>query len=135
MANRENSPIQKKEREAVEGVERTREGKLFAPPVDIIETNDDLMLIADMPGVSEKSINVTLEQDTLTIEGRVEPEPPKGYDLSYCEYEIGDFQRSFTLSDTVDREKIEASYKDGVLKLRLPKAEPAKPKKINVRVE
>jgi HSP20 family protein len=134
MDTKQDTRIQKREKEGMEKVERTRAGKVFVPPIDIVETNEDIVLIADMPGVEQKSIDITVEQDVLTIEGRVEPLIPEGYDLTYCEYEIGDFQRSFTLTDTIDRDKIEAAFKNGVLKLRLPKAEPAKPKKIDVKV-
>lgn len=134
MDTKQNARVQKREKEGLENVERTREGKVFVPPIDIMETNEDIILIADMPGVNEKTIDVTIEQDVLTIEGRIEPLVPEGYDLAYCEYEVGDFQRSFTLTDTIDRDKIEANYKNGVLRLKLAKAEPAKPRKINVKV-
>ncbi len=134
MDTKQSARIQKREKEGLEYVERTRAGKVFVPPIDIMETKDDIILFADMPGVDEKSIDITLEQDVLTIEGRVEPMVPEGFDLTYCEYEVGDFQRSFTLTVTIDRNKIEATYKNGVLELRLPKAEPAKSRKINVKV-
>jgi HSP20 family molecular chaperone IbpA len=124
--------IQKKEAETPEGVERTRARKLYAPAVDIIERKDDITLVADMPGVDEQSIDITLEKNVLTIYGRVEPAVPQGLRLVAHEYGIGDYQRTFTLSDVVDRERIQATVKDGVLRLVLPKAEAAKTRKIPV---
>jgi HSP20 family molecular chaperone IbpA len=126
---------QKKEAQAPEGVERTRDRKVFVPSVDIIERKEDLLLIADMPGVDDKSLDITLEKNILTINGYVEPEIPDKHKLVYAEYSVGDYQRTFTLSDEIDRERIQASVKNGVLRLILPKAEAAKVKKIAVKVE
>lgn len=127
--------VQKKETEVKEGIERTRSKKLYTPPVDIIEGKESLFLIADMPGVDENSVDITLEKNVLTIYGTVEPEIPEKHRLVSAEYGIGDYQRSFTLSDEIDREKIEASVKNGVLRLTLPKAEVAKTRKIPVRAQ
>jgi len=127
--------IQKKEAGLPEGVERIRAKKLYAPAVDIIERNEDIVLIADMPGVDEKSVDITLEKDILTIYGKVEPENPEGCRLAASEYSIGDYQRVFTLSDEIDREKIRAKVKNGVLRLTLPKVEEIKTKKIHVKAE
>ena len=126
---------QKKEAQATEGVERTRDRKVFVPSVDIIERKEDLLLIADMPGVDDKSLDITLEKNILTINGYVEPEIPDKHKLVYAEYSVGDYQRTFTLSDEIDREKIQAGVKNGVLRLILPKAEAAKVKKIAVKAE
>jgi HSP20 family molecular chaperone IbpA len=127
--------VQKKEAELKEGVERTRSKKLYTPPVDITEEKDSLFLIADMPGVDEHSVDITLEKNVLTIYGRVEPDVPDNHRLVSAEYGIGDYQRTFTLSDEIDREKIQASVKNGVLRLTLPKAEAAKTRKIPVNAE
>jgi HSP20 family molecular chaperone IbpA len=86
-----------------------------------------------MPGVNEKGVDVTLENDVLSIRGHVEIEEHPDFKLVYREYGVGDFRRVFTLSDEVDRERIQATVKDGVLHLVLPKAETAKPRKIEVR--
>jgi len=126
---------QKKEAQAPEGVERTRDRKVFVPSVDIIERKEDLLLIADMPGVDDKSLDITLEKNILTINGYVEPEIPDKHKLVYAEYSVGDYQRTFTLSDEIDRERIQASVKNGVLRLILPKVEAAKVKKIAVKAE
>jgi HSP20 family molecular chaperone IbpA len=130
---KETTDIQKKEAQSVDTVERTRASKVFVPAVDIVETDKDIQVFADMPGVDKNSIDITLEQDVLTIMGNAEAFSPQGYDLTYAEYEFGDYQRSFTLTENVDQEKIEAKYNDGVLELKLPKAEPVKPKKITIK--
>lgn len=130
-----NKEVQKKEAQAPEGVERTRDRRVFVPTVDILERNEDILLIADMPGVDEKSVDITLEKNLLTITGYVEPEVPDKHKLVYAEYSVGDYQRTFTLSDEIDKEKIQATVRNGVLRLMLPKAETAKVKKIAVKAE
>lgn len=120
--------------EIVEGdVERTRSRRCFVPRVDIYETGQDIFLAADMPGVDDRSVDITLEKGVLTIAGNVEPVQPDNYSLAYAEYTVGDFQRSFSLTDQIDQEHIEATVKDGVLRLRLPKAPQAKARKIAVK--
>jgi len=113
--------------------ERIRNVKTFVPRVDIYETKDSLFLIADMPGVDEKSVDVELEKNILTITGRVQADETKDKSIVYSEYEIGDYERTFTLSDEIDREKIYATVKNGVLRLELPKEEKIKPKKIAIK--
>lgn len=124
---------EKKEVTTMSEAERTRARKAYIPRADIYETGDDIFVVADMPGVDENSIDLTLEKNILTINGYVEPAEPENYSLAYAEYEVGDYQRSFTLSNQIDQEKIEASVKNGVLRLRLPKAGPAKARKIMVK--
>jgi HSP20 family molecular chaperone IbpA len=114
-------------------MERIRNVKTFVPRVDIYETRDALFLIADMPGVDEKTVDVELEKNILTISGRVEDSKVKDHTLVFSEYEVGDYERAFTLSDEIDREKIKAIVKQGVLRLELPKAEKVKPKKITIQ--
>lgn len=125
----------KKEAETPAGAERTRSTKVYTPAVDIIERQDDIMVIADMPGVDDQSVDVTLEKNVLTIYGTVEPEIPEKHRLAFAEYGVGDFQRAFTLTDEINRDKIQASVKNGVLKLILPKAETLKTRKIAVTAE
>lgn len=115
------------------GVEHTRDRKIFIPPVDIVESKDAILLTADMPGVEEKNVHVTLEKGVLTVLGEIEPVSVKDRKLAYEEYEIGDFERSFTLSDEIDPDRIEATLKNGVLRLVLPKTEAARAKKIPVK--
>jgi HSP20 family molecular chaperone IbpA len=124
--------ITKKESTAPEGVEHTRERKVYAPAVDIYEKGDNIMLIADLPGVDEKSVDITLEKNILSIRGYVAPVELNGHKLVYAEYGDGDYYRTFTLSNEINRDKIEAVVKNGVLMLTLPKAETAKTRKIAV---
>jgi HSP20 family protein len=112
--------------------ERIRNVKTFVPRVDIYENKDAIILIADMPGVDEKSVDVELEKNILTINGHVNVDEAKDKSMVYSEYEIGDYERMFTLSEEIDREKIHATVKNGVLCLELPKAEKVKPKKIAI---
>jgi HSP20 family molecular chaperone IbpA len=127
-----NREIQKKEAEMEKGVEHTRATRVFTPTVDIVEHKNNIVVLADMPGVDEKSVDITLEKELLTIYGKVAPEVPENHRLAISEYGVGDYRRTFTISNEVDREHIEASVKDGVLKLVLPKAESAKTRKIPV---
>jgi HSP20 family molecular chaperone IbpA len=122
--------LQKTENTTV--TEKIRNVKTFIPRVDIYETRDALFLIAEMPGVDEKTVNVELEKNILTISGRVEDGKVKDYNLVFSEYEVGDYERTFTLSDEIDRDKIKATVKQGVLRLELPKAEKVKPRKIKI---
>jgi HSP20 family protein len=122
--------MQKTQNTAV--TEKIRNVKTFVPRVDIYETKEALFLIADMPGVDEKTVDVELEKNILTISGRVENGKVKDYSLVFSEYEMGDYERTFTLSDEIDREKIKATVKQGVLRLELLKAEKVKPKKIAI---
>ena len=126
--------VQETEKQEVveSGAERTRERTCFVPRADIYETNDSITVVADMPGVDENLVDITLEQNVLTINGYTAPGGPQGYRPAYAEYQVGDYQRRFTLSDKIDRDKIEATMKDGVLRLRLPKVEPTT-KKIAVK--
>jgi len=119
--------------ENVSATERIRNVKTFVPRVDIYESKDSLFLIADMPGVDEKTVDIELEKNILTITGRVEDSRIKDATMMYSEYEIGDYERVFTLSDEIDRDKIVATVKNGVLRLEMPKAEKVKPKKITIK--
>jgi HSP20 family protein len=116
-------------------VERRRTHKVFKPRADIFETGEAIVVVADMPGVDESTVDITLEKNILTIDGRVEPDPHEGFVRRHGEYEVGDYHRAFTLSDEVSREGIEARVKSGVLRLTLPKAGPARARKIPVRSE
>jgi HSP20 family protein len=115
------------------GTERTRTRRTYAPRTDIYETNDALVLVADMPGVSPDRLDVTLEKRELTIRGRTADDQPEGHSPIYREYEPGDYERTFVLSDEIDADKIGARLRDGVLHLTLPKAGPAEAKRIQVQ--
>lgn len=127
-----NREVTKKEASMPEGVERTRPRRVFKPQVDIVERADDTVLTADLPGVDEHSIDISLEKNVLTIKGTADRKTSEGYRLAYGEYEVGDYERAFTLSDEVDKDRIQATVKNGVLRLVLPKATAAKTRKIVV---
>jgi HSP20 family molecular chaperone IbpA len=124
---------QKQEIVPPDDTERTRECPCYIPRSDIYETENGIFVVADMPGVDESTLDITLEKDILTISGYVDPYQPEEYSLVFAEYEIGDYQRSFRVSDEIDRDGIEATLKDGVLRLFLPKVEEAKTRKIAVK--
>lgn len=109
------------------------EAKAYVPPTDIYERADSLVAVVDMPGVDEKTVDIQVEKNILTISGRVEDEPLADHRPLYQEYETGRFLRQFTLSDEVDCARIEATVQDGVLRIVLPKAEAARPRRIEVR--
>ncbi len=133
MADSKTLPVEKQELTTTEDSERTRECQCFVPRSDIYEVDDQIVIVADVPGADKDSIDVTLEKNVLTIDAYVNSAPPKGYSLSFAEYEVGDYQRSFRLSDEIDREKIQASVKDGVLHLYLPKSTVSRTRKISVK--
>jgi len=109
--------------------------KTYAPAVDIFETANNILVIADMPGVDERSVDVTLEKNLLTIHGMVDSTTHDGLELAFSEYGVGDYQRAFSITDEIDRNNIKATVKDGVLKLVLPKSEKIKTRKIEVTSE
>jgi HSP20 family protein len=110
------------------------ERNAIVPPVDIFEDDAGLTLYADLSGVSKDRLGVKVHDDTLVIEGEASVPFPEGMELLYSEMPAPYYRRSFTLSRELDASNIEAKLKDGVLKLRIPKAEEAKPRRIEVRV-
>lgn len=113
--------------------EETRsQERYITPPVDIYETADGLVVKADLPGVSKEGLDVRVENNLLTIRGKAAHAAPG--DSVYREYELVNFFRQFELNERVDQSKISADLKHGVLTLNLPKAEEAKPRKIEVKV-
>lgn len=109
--------------------------KLFVPRADIYESSQQIVVLADMPGVKQHNIDITLEQNILTIHGRVEEQEVEGFSQAFTEYGVGDYRRVFSLSNEIDREGIQATVKNGVLKLVLPKSKRALPRKIAVSVD
>lgn len=112
--------------------ESTKDEPCYAPQVDIYETDSDVFVEADMPGVAADGVDISLEDGVLVIQGRRAAESREGRMLLE-EYAPGHYLRRFTVAETIDQEGIEATLADGALKLRLPKAAPAKPRKIEVR--
>ncbi len=103
------------------------------PPIDIHESADGLILEADIPGATEQGLHVQLEDNVLNLYARVEPHSPAEAQLVHEEYRLGDYQRSFILSDEVDRERITAELKNGVLRVLLPKADRARTRRIEIK--
>jgi len=132
MTEKELQPKVKEEAPA-EG-ERVRPGRVFVPAVDIFETPEALVLVADMPGVAGDKVTLDLKENYLTIYGTVTPPLAPGESMVEPEYYIGDFQRDFHLGSLIDQSKIEATMKDGVLRLVMHKVEKVKPRKIEVKV-
>ena len=127
-------PQQQVEAPAPAGTERTRARRVYVPRTDIYETKEALVLVADMPGVTPDGLDVTLERRELTIRGRTgDAAASEGYSPVHREYESGDYERAFTLSEDIDAGRIEARLKDGVLRLTLPKAGPAQAERIQVQ--
>ena len=114
-------------------VEHTRSGRHYRPDVDIYEKDDELVLLADMPGTKGDKIDLQFEDGTLTIHAEIEPRQDEKTEYLLREYEVGNYYRTFQLSEAVEAGEITAEYTDGVLRLRLPKAEAAKPRKITVK--
>ncbi|MGD2064768.1 MAG: Hsp20/alpha crystallin family protein [Nitrospirota bacterium] len=114
---------------------RTPQPAVYTPRTDIYETGDAIVVVADMPGVNKESLEITLEENILTIDGRVDQDETEGLRQTHREFTVGDYHRTFTLSDAVSREGIEARVKDGVLRLTLPKHGPTRARKIPVQGE
>ncbi|MDR3574019.1 MAG: Hsp20/alpha crystallin family protein [Anaerolineaceae bacterium] len=112
---------------------QTRQRRVFSPRTDIYEDDEAIYIVADIPGSDEESIDISLEKNVLSIHASPKFEHPEKLRLVYAEYGEGDFVRSFALSDQIDQRNIEASVKNGVLNLRLPKAGPVKAHKIVVK--
>jgi HSP20 family protein len=133
MAETKEMQIEKEEVTPTEETERTRDVRCFIPRADIYEKDDQIVIVADVPGADQDSIDIMLEKNILTINAYVDPRLPEDYTLTFAEYETGDYQRSFRLSNEIDRDKIEAVVKDGVLRLHLPKSGEARARKISVK--
>ena len=106
----------------------------LTPAVDIAEGESGITLFADMPGVSKERLTIKVEGDNLTIEGQAQIDVPENIELLHSEVRSPSFRRSFTLSRDLDPEKIEATLKNGVLQMHIPKSEEARPKRIEVKV-
>lgn len=111
--------------------EPTRENVSFMPDVDIVEDGESITLYADMPGVTKENLSIDIQDSVLTLTATVNP-LPEHHRLIYREYDMGGFSRRFTLGERIDQSKISAKLENGVLTLNLPKAEEAKPRKIEI---
>ena len=132
MADKQELQVQQK-REVEKGQEATTPTRAFMPNADIFETEDALTVVLEMPGVDRENIDVSVENGLLTVEGRINFGKYEGLHPVYSEYNVGPYRRSFRLSSRVDQDKISAEMRDGVVTLVLPKAEQAKPHRIEVK--
>ncbi|OEU48872.1 MAG: heat-shock protein Hsp20 [Desulfobacterales bacterium S3730MH5] len=134
MADTENKAMQAKGKmETTMPAEQTKAGLTFRPPMDIFETDEEITVLADVPGVKTKDLDIDLRDDVLTVSGDVEsPEGPNEAGV-LREYQTGGYFRQFTLSHQINQSKIDAELQDGVLRLRLPMIEAATPRKVNVK--
>lgn len=114
-------------------VERTSAERYYAPDVDIVETNEEIIVLADVPGADEKCVDVMLENDVLRIEAKIEKRCLGNRCEALAEYGVGSFVRSFLITDDVDRANIEATVRNGTLRVRLPKAQEVRARKITVK--
>lgn len=110
-----------------------REPPVTVPPVDVFEDESGITLLADLPGVARDQLGVRVDGDTLTIEATASVEGPKDMELAWSEARYPSYRRSFTLSRELDTSRVEATLKDGVLRLSIPKLEEARPRRIEVR--
>ena len=111
-----------------------RSDAALMPPVDVIEDSAGITLRADLPGVPKEKLKLQVEAGTLTIEGEVSIAMPEGMEATYAEVSVPRFRRVFTLSKELDTGKVSAEFKHGVLSLRIPKAEHAQPRRIDIKV-
>jgi len=131
MAGEQELQVQQK-REVDRAQEPTTPMRAFLPTTDIFENEDALTVVLEMPGVDKSNIDVDIENGTLTVEGRINFDKYKDMQPTYSEYNVGPYRRSFRISNRVDQDKIKAEMRDGVMTLVLPKAEEAKPRRIEV---
>jgi len=132
MADQQELQVQQK-REVDKGQEATTPTRAFMPNADIFDTEDALTVVLEMPGVDRDNINISIENGVLTVEGKINFAKYEGLQPVYSEYNVGPYRRSFRISSRIDQDKISAEMRDGVITLMLPKAEEAKPRRIEVR--
>jgi HSP20 family molecular chaperone IbpA len=134
MADTQSKELKVREKQEVAGAaEQTTAGLVFTPAVDIFETEKEITLLADMPGVRAEDLSIDLRDNTLTLSADIAPVETAGEDDILVEYESGSYYRQFTVGELINQENIDAQLNDGVLRLTLPKVEKAAPKKITVK--
>ena len=132
MATRQEIEVQKKQ-EVAAAQEATRSARYYVPYTDIHETDEALSIAMEVPGVAKDGVEVTLEKDILKVAGQVDFSNYEGLEPIYTEYEVGHFQRSFSLSNKIDQSGISARVENGVLHLNLPKTREAAARRISVQ--
>jgi len=131
MASSQALEVQEK-KELVSKDENTVPARFYVPPTDIFETEDNLTVVMEIPGVEKDAIEVNVENDVLRVEARIDYSKYAGLEPLYTEYNVGHFARSFTLSNKIDQQQISAQLDDGILTLTLKKAKEALPRRIAV---
>jgi HSP20 family protein len=119
-------------KELVSKDETTVPVRYFVPTTDIFETEDALTVVMEVPGVNKEAVDISVENDVLKIEAKIDPSKYDGMEPLYTEYNVGHFARSFTLSNKIDRQQIGAKLEDGILTLTLTKTKEATPRKISI---
>jgi len=127
-----NTAIQKRDNQESATIQTGQTAAYFTPLVDIIETDDEFVFQADLPGVKAADVDITYQNDTLTIQGKVNPRQSENQNYIWQEYGVGHFYRQFTLNTPANVDAISAELKNGVLDLRVPKAASAKARKIQI---
>ena len=125
----EKEMVRQEKKEVKKAGEEMRPGPVFMPAVDILENQNEIMILADMPGVDGKDVDIDLREDVLSIRGAVSPVEDEKEVSVYREYNWGDYFRQFTLTEVIDQEKISAKMDDGVLRLTLPRKKESSPKR------
>ena len=134
MADQQRQELKVREKQEVDSpAELTTPGLVFTPAVDIFETEKEITLLADMPGVKADDLTIDLRDNTLTLSADIAPVDNSEQEEILVEYETGRYYRQFTLGELINQENIDAKLSDGVLRLSLPKVEKATPKKISVK--
>ena len=131
MSDAQNLAVREKQELAAKE-EKTVPGRYFVPAADIYETDDALTVLLEMPGVERKDISISLKDNTLSVEGKIDFSKYQGMEPVYTEYPVGNYSRSFNLSQRIDQSAIQAQFRDGVLTLTLPKVKEAQPRRINI---
>ncbi|MDF2466201.1 MAG: heat-shock protein [Ramlibacter sp.] len=133
--NTELQTTDRREPQTRSGDGQDRDRPFVVPPVDVYEDEAGITLLADLPGVSRDRLGVRVDGESLVLEATASTAQPEGMQLVYGEAQVPSYRREFTLSRELDASRIEASLKDGVLRLAIPKLEEAKPRRIEVRVD
>ena len=134
MADTQSKELKVREKQEITSpAEQTQPGLVFTPAVDIFETEKEITLLADMPGVKAENLTIDLRENTLTLSGEIVPFENADEEDILVEYETGKYYRQFSIGELIDQAKIDAKLNDGVLELKLPKVEKATPKKIVVK--
>ena len=132
MAKKQELEVQEK-REVDASKKPTRPTRAFVPSADIYESENALTVVLEMPGVNKDNVDVNIEDGVLTVEGRIDFTKYEGLQPVYSEYNVGPYRRSFQISSQIDHSKIAAQMQNGIMTLELPKAETAKPRRIQVK--